>query len=114
MKFILLVFRWAFISGVLGILSACETNPSPFNHFIQASRAGGGVNPGNPTGGQEPGNPYNPGGTSQRAPDFPYELIPDTISALTCRQTQYISNRLPFTLSVGAYRNPGLRLSGSF
>ena len=97
-----------------GILVACETNPSPFPQFSQGTGQGGEVNPGNSTGGQEPGNPYNPGGTSQRVPDFPYELTPDTISALTCHQTQYIGGRLPFTLSVGAYWKDGLQFSEDF
>ena len=40
-------------------------------------------------------------------------MIPDTLTALTCPNSVQIAGR-PFTLSLGAYVNPGLQLSQSF
>lgn len=44
---------------------------------------------------------------------FPYELIPDTITALTCPGNVHIGNRI-FSLKLGAYANHGLKLTPAF
>ena len=60
-------------------------------------------------------NPFPTDSGVSRSNDLPYELIPDTIAALTCDQTVQIDG-FPYILSVGSYREPygGLRLSEDF
>ena len=86
-------------------------------------------NPNNPNDPNDPNDPYNlgdindpynrggpsgqTGAARERASDFPYELILDTLTAVTCPETQVLS-RKPFTLVAGAYFAHGLRLSRDF
>ena len=51
--------------------------------------------------------------TLARDSAFPYDLIPDTLTAVTCPQYTNIGNQ-NFTLAIGAYRNHGLQLSSNF
>ena len=93
----------------------------------------------------DPNNPYSPGNSNKpyhssnvfnpndqggpplnpfpderegvsRVNDLPYELLPDTISALTCEQSMSFDQRRYYTFSVGSHRPPygGLRLSEDF
>ena len=63
-----------------------------------------------------PPNPFPEVPGASRANDLPYELMPDTISALTCEQSLSFDQRRYYTFSVGSYRQPygGLRLSKDF
>ena len=70
-------------------------------------------NPQNPGG--PPINPFPEGPGVSRSNDLPYDLMPDTITTLTCDQTIMVDGS-PYVLSVGSYREPygGLRLSEDF
>ena len=61
-------------------------------------------------------DPFPEGPGASRSNDLPYELIPDTITAVTCEQTVDFNAKKPYTVSVGSYREPygGLRLSEDF
>ena len=101
-------------------------NPNPFGGDPNNPSGG---DPNNPPGGDPdnpfinyptnpfPKNPYgdigNPPPVERRDLTFPYELIPDTLTALTCPVGVQIAGR-PFTLSLGAYVNHGLQLSPFF
>ena len=63
-----------------------------------------------------PSNPFPETPGVSRTNDLPYELMPDTISALTCEQSVSFDQRRYYTFSVGSYRYPygGLRLSKDF
>ena len=52
-------------------------------------------------------------GLVHQSNDFPYELIPDTVTALTCPHIVNINNKT-FTLTMGAYYDHGLQLSEDF
>ena len=51
--------------------------------------------------------------TQDKPGSFPFELIPDTLTAATCDNSFNVSGS-NFVLSLGAYRNHGLRLSQAF
>ena len=70
--------------------------------------------PQNPIGGPSI-SPFPKGPGLSRSNDLPYNLMPDTITALTCDNTIIVDGS-PYVLSVGSYREPygGLRLSEDF
>ncbi len=83
-------------------------NPNdPNNPF---NKAGGSGNS-NFGGGPPSGQPVTEAGL--RELDFPYELIPDTLTALTCTVNQPVGGK-PFTLHAGAYFAHGLQISKNF
>lgn len=102
--FVSRILIFLFISFIVGILSACTTSNIPYYQ---------------PSTGSDPNNNGNPNNlppnlsTSERGSEFLYELVPDTLMALTCPNTQYIGNK-HFTLSLGAYISHGLQLSRDF
>ena len=117
-------------------------DPNNPNGSYDPNNPNGSYDPNNPNGSYDPNNPngsYNPNGYNRpfyppgnaggplptpfpegqgvsRTNDLPYELVPDTITALTCEQTISFDQRRPYTFSVGSYRQPygGLRLSEDF
>ena len=52
-------------------------------------------------------------GTLARDSVFPYDLIPDTLTAVTCNDNPSVGGK-PFTLAMGAYKTYGLQLSSDF
>ena len=99
-----------FIGFFTGIFSACTANNIPYSHYGQPST-------GSPNNAPNNGNPNSPppnlSDAEARTSNFLYELIPDTLTALTCPYQQSIGNG-SFTLSLGAYTSHGLQLSRDF
>ena len=94
---------------------------NPFQPYLGGSPpGGGGQSPfyGNPSGGSGFGNSGRSSDeeseiASGRVNPFPYDLVPDTITSLTCPEHVNISNEA-FTLNAGAYYAHGLQLSDEF
>ena len=98
------LLKWLIFSLTIGVLSSCIINDTNIPREESTST-------GNPT---PPNVPPNTNPVIQgRGNDFPYNLIPDTISALTCSRDVIIGNKF-FTLNTGAYYAHGLQLTEDF
>lgn len=107
------IFTFLFTSSIIGVFSACTAH-NPYSHYNHQQASTGSSNPDNPYGNYPNGPPPN-SPVSARDVDFPYELIPDTLTALTCPNHQTVNNK-PFTLTLGAHlrHGHGLQLSRDF
>ena len=80
-------------------------NPGGQNNILNPSDQGG-----------APINPFPSAQGISRTNDLPYDIIPDTITSLTCEQTVSFDQSRPYVFTLGSYRSTfgGLRLSKDF
>ena len=104
------LLKWLIFSLTIGVLSSCTINDSNIPREYSTPPFG----PPPPDNPQPPNLPPNTDPAIQgRGNDFPYNLIPDTISALTCSRNVILGNKF-FTLTTGAYYAHGLQLAEDF
>ena len=94
-------------------------DPNNPNNPNNPYNSGGNSNTANgiPGSGAPPANPFPEGPGTSRVNELPYELIPDTLTTLTCENfISFTPSNFPYALSMGSYRTSygGLKLSKDF
>ena len=123
--------KWLFTSFIIVLFFACTISQPPPPTSSQDQASTGLLDPDNPNKLYDPNEPDNlindpntldnpegpgeqTGSIGERFLDFPYELIPDSLTAVTCPETQILSGKY-FTLVAGVHSaHGGLRLSTDF